>query len=174
MLSLVLQTNSPNARCGSRAGFSAADPVLWRVTVSSVLVTSCTCHVSLGVELTTHPCISSQFNLLVFPGGYDVRGRLQSCSSLFLELLWMGTFVRWHLVSIRAAAPAELFPLQQWLWLWLCCAFWGHIICYIDQLAMWGQSSCSELWVTISTNASAKWSFQDEGGTWKPSAVKCY
>lgn len=107
---------------GSRTGSQLLTRVLWHVTIRSVPVTSCRCHVSLDVELPSHPCISSQFNLLVFPGvviwGWEGDCR-QSCSSPFLELLRTGPFVTWHLVSIRSAAPAELFPLQQLLWLCL-------------------------------------------------------
>jgi len=57
--------------------------------------------------VTSHSCISSQFTpfqrcccKMFEMWGWEADYR-QGCSSILLELLWMGTFVIWHLLSIR-------------------------------------------------------------------------
>lgn len=128
--------------CGSR-GFSA---VVGHVTISSVPVTS-------FWMLNEPPCLSSQFHLLALPGvvmwGWWGDGKAaaappwSSCGRVHL----LGDI--WSPSEPEHLQSCFLFSSCCGCGCWLRCAFWGHIICYIDKLATWGQSSCSELCARI-------------------------
>lgn len=164
---LVLGHGKEIPTCASRS-FSA---VVGHVTISSVPVTSCRCHLSLDAELTTLPQQPASFAGIARSCDVGLTRRWQSCSSPSLELLWLGAFVRWHLVSIRTSAPAELFPFQQLLWLWLLV-----VLCFLrsHHLLHWQVSNVRPkllqwaLWQNHSPSVSAKGSFGDEGGTGCP------